>query len=117
MEDHPPDGHLRLQHLEQVPGDRLALAILVRREQELVGVRQLLLELGNRLLLVGVDDVERLELVLDVHPEARPGLVLVLLGDLGGAVGKVANVADGGLDDEVRPEVAGDRRAFAGTRR
>ena len=39
VEDHPADGHLRLQHLEQVPGDRLALAILVRREQQLVGVR------------------------------------------------------------------------------
>ena len=31
---------------EQVPGDRLALAILVRREQELVGVRELLPQVG-----------------------------------------------------------------------
>ena len=38
VEDHPAHGHLRLQHLEQMPGDRLALAVLVRREQELVGV-------------------------------------------------------------------------------
>ena len=109
VEDHPPDGHLRLQHLEQVPGDCLALAILVRREQELVGVGELLLELRDRLLLVGVDDVEGLEAVLDVDAEARPRLPLVLLGDLGGAVGKVPDVADGRLHDEVRTEVAGDR--------
>ena len=61
VEDHAPDGHLRLQHLEQVPGDRLALAVLVRREQELVGALELLLELRDRLLLVRIDDVERLE--------------------------------------------------------
>src|SRR4051812_44856008 len=98
-----------------MPGNRLALAILVRRKQELVGVGQLLLELRDRLFLVRVDDVERLEPVLDIHSEARPGLALVLLGDLGRAVGQVANMADGGLDDEVRPEVAGDRpRLFRG---
>ena len=109
VEDHPPHGNLRLQHLEQVPGDRLALAVLVRREQELVGAGELLLQLRDRLLLVRVDDVERLESVLDVNPEARPRLPLVLLGDLGRAVRQVANVAHGGLHDEVRPEVAGDR--------
>ena len=47
VEDHPPDRHLRLQHLEQVPGDRLALAIFVRREQELVGAGELLLQLAR----------------------------------------------------------------------
>ena len=34
----------------------------------------------------GVDDVERLEVVVDVDAEARPRLVLVLRGDLGGVV-------------------------------
>ena len=48
VEDHPPDRHLRLQHLEQVPRDRLALAIFVRREQELVGAGELLLQLRRR---------------------------------------------------------------------
>jgi len=66
VEHHPPDGHLRLQHLEQVPRDRFALAILVSREQELVGIREPLSQLGDRALLAGVDDVERLELVVDV---------------------------------------------------
>ena len=40
VEDHAPHGHLRLQHLEQVPGDRLAFAVFVCREQQLVGVLQ-----------------------------------------------------------------------------
>ena len=52
VEHHPAHRHLRLQHLEQVPGDRLALAVLVGREQELVGVLELLLQLGDLRLLV-----------------------------------------------------------------
>jgi len=47
--------------------------------------------------------------MLDVHSQPCPRLPFVLLGNLGGAVGQVANVADGGLDDEVRPQVARDR--------
>ena len=30
------DGHLGLEHLQQVPGDGLALAVLVRGQQQLV---------------------------------------------------------------------------------
>ena len=59
-------GHLRLQHLEHVPADRLALAILVGREDELVGVLQRLLQLGDDLLLVGVHDVHDVEVVVGV---------------------------------------------------
>jgi hypothetical protein len=33
VEDHPPRRNLRLQHLEQMPRDRLSLPILVCREQ------------------------------------------------------------------------------------
>ena len=54
----------------EVPGDRLALAVLVRREQELVGVLQLALQVGDDLLLVGVDDVVGLEAVVDATPRA-----------------------------------------------
>ena len=36
VEHHAAHGDLRVQHLLEVPGDRLALAILVRREQQLV---------------------------------------------------------------------------------
>ena len=34
VEDHPLHRHLRLQRLDEVEGDRLALPVLVRREQE-----------------------------------------------------------------------------------
>ena len=109
VEDHPPHRHLRLQHLREVPGDRLALAVFVRREQELVGVLQLRLQVGDDLLLARVDDIERLEVVVDVDAEAGPRLALVLRRDLGRVVGQVADVADRRLDDVVGAEVAGDR--------
>ena len=51
VEDHAAHRHLRLQHLDEVPGDRLAFAVFVRREQELVGVLQLRLQVGDDLLL------------------------------------------------------------------
>src|SRR5690606_14807080 len=65
-----------------------------------------LLDLG---LLVGVDDVEGLEVVVDVHPQARPRLVLVAGRDLRGLGRQVPNVADAGLHDVAAAEVARDR--------
>ncbi len=109
VEHHPPHRDLRLQHLEQMPGDRLALAVFVRREQELVGDLEQLLQLGDLLPLVGVDDVEGLEVVVDVDAEARPALLLVLLRDVGRALGQIADVTDARLDDEAVAEVALDR--------
>src|SRR5579884_2929651 len=109
VEHHAPHRHLRLQHLDEMPGDSLALAVLVRREQQLVGLLQLLLQVGDDLLLARVDDVERLEVVLDVDAEARPRLALAGGGDLRGAVRQVADVADGRLDHVARAEVARDR--------
>ena len=70
VEDHPVDRDLGLEHLLQVPGDGLALAVLIGGEEELVGLGEQLLELPDLRLLVGVDDVERLEVVLDVDAEA-----------------------------------------------
>ena len=52
VEHHALDRHLGLQHLEQVPGDGLALAVLISCEVELVGVLERALELGDRLLLL-----------------------------------------------------------------
>ena len=40
VEHHPPDRDLGVEHLEQVPGDGLPLAVLIRRQVELVGVLQ-----------------------------------------------------------------------------
>ena len=96
-----------------MPGDRLALAILVRREQELVGVREALLQVGDDLLLAGVDDVVRLEAVVDVDTERAEALSL-RLGDVLGAIRKVTDVADARLDRVSAPEVAGDRPRLRG---
>ena len=114
VEDHPADRDLGLQDLEQVPGDRLALAVLVRREQQLVRVLEQALELGDLAALVGVDDVERLEALLDVHAEPGPGLALLVGRDVRGAGGQVADVADAGLDVIARAEVALDRLGLGG---
>ena len=51
VEHHAPHGHLRLQHLEHVPADRLTLAVFVGCEDELVGALQRRLQLGDDLLL------------------------------------------------------------------
>jgi hypothetical protein len=50
VEHHPLHGHLGLQHLEEVPGDGLALAVFVGREVELVGVLQSGLEVLDHVL-------------------------------------------------------------------
>ena len=109
VEDHPLDRDvLRLQLVEQVPGDRLALAVLIGGEVELVGVLEQALELGDVRLLVAGHDVIGLEVVLDVDGEPSPRLVLDLRGGVGGALRKVADVADRGLDDVPVAEVPAD---------
>jgi hypothetical protein len=114
VEDHAPDRNLRVEHLRQVPGDRLAFAIFIRREQELVGVLQLRLQIGDDLLLSRVDDVERCEVVRGVDAQASPGLFLVLGGDLRGVVRQVADVADRGLDHIVLAQIARDGLRLCG---
>jgi len=109
VEDHPAGRDLRLELFEQVPGDRLALAVLISGEQELVGVLQQVLELGDLLALVVRQNVERLEVVVHVHPEPRPGLLAVLGRDLRRPVGHVPDVADAGLDDVPAAQIARDR--------
>jgi hypothetical protein len=107
VEDHAAHRHLRSQLLEQVPSDRLAFPVLVRRQQELVRVLELPLQIRDDPLLVGVDDVVRLEAVVDRDPE-RAVFGPFVLRDLGGALGQVADVTDAGFDHESRPQVAGD---------
>jgi hypothetical protein len=114
VEDHPANRHLRLEHLAQVPGDRLALAILVGREQDLVGLLDVLAEGGDHLLLLRADHVEGREVVLDVDAEPRPRLPLVLGGDVGGPLGEVADVPDARLYGELGPEEARDRARLGG---
>ena len=116
VEDHPldRDAGLGLQLVEEVPGDRLALAVLIGGEVELVGVLEQALELGDVRLLVARHDVVGLEAVVDVDREPAPRLVLDLGRGVRRVVREVADVADGGLDDVPRTEVPADR---AGLRR
>ena len=92
MEDHALDRHFRLERLHEVPCDRLALAILISREVQGVGLLQRAFQFGDGFLLIAVHDVIRLETVLDVHAE------LAILGFVGSrhlaGLRKVADVAD-----------------------
>ena len=109
VEDHPVHRDaLGLQLVEQVPGDRLALAVLVRGEVELVGVLEQALELGDVALLVARHDVVGREVVLHVDGEPSPRLVLDLGRGVGRVVREVADVADRRLDDVPRAEVPAD---------
>ena len=73
VEDHPPHRHGRSEHLDEVPGDRLALAVLVGGEQELVGGLQRRPS-GGRTLEGSVDDVDGLEVVGGVDADGAPDL-------------------------------------------
>ena len=110
VEDHPVDRQAlrRLELVEEVPGDRLALAVLIGGEVEGVGVLDQLLQLRDVALLVARHDVVGLEAVVDVDREPAPRLVLDLGRGVRGVVGQVADVTDRGLDDVVRAQVAAD---------
>ena len=94
VEDHALHRHVGLEHLEQVPRDRLALAVFVGREIELARALQRGLQLRHHLLLVVGDDVDRREVVVDVDTEpAHLGLGDVLRRLLR-ALGEVTDVTD-----------------------
>ena len=100
VEDHPLDREagLGLEHLEEVPRDRLALAILIGREVELVGVLERPPQAADDLRLLRRDHVLRLEVVLDVDREALAG--------------QVTDVADAGHDRVVAAKETADRVGF-----
>ena len=93
VKHHSAHGHLRLQHLEQVPGDRLTLAVLISCEPQLVRIFQGPLELGDRLLLVRVDHIIRSEVLVDIDGELAERPLLELCGQLRG-FGEVTNMPD-----------------------
>ena len=114
VEHHPLDRDAGLQRLQQVPGDGLALAVTVSGQIELVDVFEQALELGDGALLLGADDVERLEVVIDVDAEPGPRLGLVLRRHVGGGPRQVADVPAGRLDDVVGAQVTGDFARLGG---
>ena len=114
VEDQAPHGDLGLEDLQEVPGDGLALAILIGCEVELRGLREQGLELLDLLAPALGQDVERLEAVLDIHRRARPLLPPVGIRDLRGALRQIAHVPDRGLDGVVIPEELGDGAGLGG---
>ena len=99
VEHHPlhRDRGRRVEHLEQVPGDGFALAILIRGQIELGGPLDQRLEPPDHVLLLGRHDVEGLEVVVDVDPQDLP-LPLERLRDVGRPRGQITDVTDRGLD-------------------
>ena len=118
VEHHPLHRDLRVEHLEHVPPDGLALAVLVGREDELVGALQRALQLGDDLLLGRVHDVHDVEVVVRVDAgQAAVGLDLLrALGlQLLLVARQVADVPDARHHRVIiRAEVARDGLAFGG---
>ncbi len=113
VEHHALDRHLGLEHLQEVPRDGLALAVLIGCEEELVGFLQRPLELGDRLLLRVGDDVVGLEAVVDVDRELAERTLLELGGQVLG-LDEVTDVSDGRLDLVSVTEVLRDRLRLRG---
>ena len=114
VEHHPADRHAGLERLQQVPGDGFTLAVTVGGQIELVDVLEEALEFADRGLLVRADDVKRLEVAIDVHPQTGPLLRLVLGGHVGSALGQVPDMAAGGLHDVIAAQISGDLAGFGG---
>ena len=115
VEHHPLDlDVLGLEHLEEVPGDALAFAVLVRRQVESVDLLDQVAQHLHLLLLLRGNDVESLEVVIDVDAKARPLLLLVGLRHVGGVARQVAHVPDRRLHDEAVAEIAGDGSRLGG---
>ena len=93
VEHHAANGHLRLEHLEEVPRNGLTLAVLIGCEEEFVGFLEEFLEFGDLFLLVRVHHVIGRKTLVDVDGEAAERPLFHVFGQLGG-LREVANVAD-----------------------
>ena len=104
VEDHPLGfGGVDPQLLGQMPRNRLALAVEVRREPDVDGLLGCPLQCGHRFLLLRQDDVGRLEVVVQVHAGHR------LLRALLRPRREIAHMTDRGLHHVVWAEVPVDR--------
>ncbi len=61
-----------------MPADAFPLAVFVGRQNQLGGILEGQLELGDDFALILRDDVDGLEVVFDIDAERRPGLFLLL---------------------------------------
>ncbi len=114
VEHHPLYLHLGIEDLEEVPSDGLPFPVLVGGQIQHVGLLEQALEGPDLLLLLGGDDVQRLEVVLGVDSQASPLLTPHRLGHVGRVAGQVAHVADRRFHDEILAEEVGDGARLGG---
>ena len=94
------------QLLDQVPANGLSLAVFVSGQVEGVCFFELLLQLFEGFFRSRiVDDVDRLEVVLRIHPQPCPGLFLEFLGHLLGVFRQISHVAQGGQNAKIVWEI------------
>jgi len=93
VKDDAPDGDPRLQHLREMPADRLAFTIRVSGQQQLGCVLHGRLEMRDLFALVARDDVIRREVLLHVDSKPAPVLSLDLLRYVGCRLREVTNMA------------------------
>jgi len=108
------DRHLRLQRLDQVPADRLALAVFVRGKHEHLRIAEHGLDFAHSFLAVFRDHIVRREIVLNIHRKARPRFRLDGLRHLVRRTRQVANMAVTGHDLVVTAEETADRFRLRG---
>ena len=94
MKHHSLDWHLRIQYLDEVPGDRFALTILIRCEIDLVGIFHQALQELDVIFLVPVLDIEGFEVVVDIDPRASPLLALIGSRHVRSVARKVPDMTD-----------------------
>jgi len=109
VEDHPLGRYPRLEFLHQVPGNGLALAVLISGEQEFVSVLEQLLELCDLLPFVGIHDIKRLEVMVDIDAQASPRFASIFCRNLSSLIRHITNMADAGFHDVVLAKEASDR--------
>ena len=114
VEDHSTNRHLRLQHLEQMPCDGLALAVLVSGQQEFVGTREQLLQFCDALLFAVVHHVVGKETIIGVDRKFGPRFLAETLGEFGRLAGQVADMPIGRLDVVPLAEVLADGLCLGG---
>ena len=114
VKDDAANRNLRLQHLREMPADRLAFAIRVGGQQQLGRVLEGDLQVGHLFLLVAGNDVIGREVLIDVDTETSPVLLLDLFGNFSSRLRQIANVSEARLDPVFAAEEAAERLRLRG---